>query len=147
MGRVGRKSFRSGDEIARSKGEGLLRGDGLVDLENGDGGGKRGFPGAVERSALADRVEEVFEVGLVNRLIEGDRNVPRGECSSLADVDGGLGRATEFLDAHFFPWLDGRRGAFAGQRSGHDALGCPLVPLGRAGFAVEFGGFRTFRDF
>jgi hypothetical protein len=71
---------------------------------------------------------------LVNGFVEGDGDVPSGQGSRLAHVNGGrLGRSTEFFDADLFPRFDGRGRAFARGRAGDDTFRDPLVPLRRAG--------------
>src|SRR5688572_12615985 len=78
---------RSNNEVLRFEREFLLRGDGVVHAQHGDGGGKRLVGGTIERGAFANRVEEVFQVRLVNGFVERHRKIPRGELGGFADVD------------------------------------------------------------
>ena len=106
-----------GDKIAGRKLQHGLRGDGVVDLENRDGGGEGAFRGAVELRGAADRVEEVLEVRLVNRLVQRDRDI-HAESSAVS--------RTSTTDA-----FDGPASFLRGFSHGFTGGGAPSPEVGR----------------
>src|SRR5688572_10361287 len=90
----------SGYEVLFLEGQLFLRGDGLVDLEDGDTRRKRILRRTVQRRALGDGVEEVLQVRLMNGLVEGDRDVPRGKLRGFADIDLGCRGLAAGADQH-----------------------------------------------